>query len=140
MGNESSKVPSQRVLTYTDLVEEMKPRLEQLTERDRNLFDFAVTAVSRESKKMKLESVRICINFLDTYPTCIKSEDNPKNGFVVSYDGSGGFSGEWETESTKRYVFRILSTSISDFFSWLGELVKAVAPAIAGASIKAIKF
>ena len=117
----------------------MKPQINNLTDRDRRLFDHAVTRVSEESGKLNLKDVKVSINFVDREHLTLANSSKPKNCFVVSYDGEGKPQGIWETESFERITYRLITMSINDFFRWVNNLTIA-AVGKANEAMLAIKY
>ncbi|XP_053390386.1 uncharacterized protein LOC128553280 [Mercenaria mercenaria] len=136
MGGKASK--SSKALSHKDLSREIVPYFANLPEMDQNLYQFAIKQVTKESKKLKLKSVEVCLNFSNNMTVNVKSDDNPQNCYVVTHDGSGGFHACWEMESPARYVFRMLSKSLDDFFTWLGDVTKAAAHGLGGTARPAL--
>lgn len=116
MGGKGSKI-----FTHEQMVNELRPKLDSLTERDRCLFDHAVCEVSRESGKLNLKSFRVSINFRDTAPVSIETEENPTSRLVISYDGHNKPQSIWEIESKTRIVYRLMNRMAEDFLQWLKE-------------------
>ncbi|XP_060578629.1 uncharacterized protein LOC132735668 [Ruditapes philippinarum] len=116
-----------KIFTHEQMIEEMRPKLDSLTEKDRRLFDHAVCEVSRESGKLRLQSFRISINFHDTDPVSFESEEDPKSRLVVSYDGYGNPQSIWERESKTRIVYRLMDSMAEDFLNWFREFTLRLA-------------
>ncbi|XP_060557382.1 uncharacterized protein LOC132717828 [Ruditapes philippinarum] len=122
MGGKGSKI-----FSHEEMIEEMRPTLDSLTERDRRLFDHAVCEVCRESGKLNLKSFRISINFKDIDAVSCESEENPKSLLAISYDGYGRPQSIWERESKTRIVYRLMNRMAEDFLQWLKEFTLQLA-------------